>query len=69
MTDEAQFAPGPMWRGGLVADKMGLGKTLSMIALVAADQDSTLNDKSFTGHPIYGASISSTLIVVPLSCK
>ncbi|EUC36252.1 hypothetical protein COCCADRAFT_23992 [Bipolaris zeicola 26-R-13] len=67
MTDEAQFAPGPMWRGGLVADEMGLGKTLSMIALVAADQDSTLNDKSFTGHPIYGASISSTLIVVPLS--
>ncbi|EUC41874.1 hypothetical protein COCMIDRAFT_53050, partial [Bipolaris oryzae ATCC 44560] len=69
ITDEAQSTPGPMWRGGLLADEMGLGKTLSMIALIASDQDSTFNDNSLTDHPIYGASLSSTLIVVPLSCN
>ncbi|KAJ5064931.1 SNF2 family N-terminal domain-containing protein [Bipolaris maydis] len=67
MTAEAKSTPGPIWRGGLLADEMGLGKTLSMIALIASDQDSTSNDKSFTGPPIHGAPISSTLIVVPLS--
>ncbi|KAJ6200143.1 SNF2 family N-terminal domain-containing protein [Bipolaris maydis] len=57
MTAEAKSTPGPIWRGGLLADEMGLGKTLSMIALIASDQDSTSNDKSFTGPPIHGAPI------------
>jgi SNF2 family DNA or RNA helicase len=58
-----------MWRGGLLADEMGLGKTLSMIALIASDQDRHLSDDLCAGHPIREASIGSTLIVVPLSCK
>jgi hypothetical protein len=69
VTDEARSIPGPMWRGGLLADEMGLGKTLGMIALIASDQDRSSSNVPFTDYPTSGTSISSTLIVMPLSCK
>ncbi len=31
----------PQFRGGIVADPMGLGKTLTMIALIAAEKHSS----------------------------
>lgn len=46
----------PEFRGGIVADPMGLGKTLTMIALVATDQVN-VNHNNQSAMP--------TLIVVP----
>lgn len=46
---------------------MGLGKTLTMIALVATDLDNESPDNDTSGalHP----KVPTTLIVVPPSCK
>ncbi|USP82246.1 hypothetical protein yc1106_09520 [Curvularia clavata] len=60
---------GPLWLGGLLADEMGLGKTLSMIALIASDQDRTLRNDLLMSHPVSETSIHSTLIVLPPSCN
>jgi hypothetical protein len=55
------------FRGGILADMMGLGKTLSMISLVAHDKvlgkESRLLDANGT---VLG---KGTLIVVPPSCE
>ena len=69
VTGEVQSAPGPVWSGGLLADEMGLGKTLSMIALVASDQDRRSDNDPSTGYSTSETCIASTLIVVPLSCR
>jgi len=59
--------PPPQLYGGIIADPMGLGKTLTMIALAATD---LLNEKSFDSH--YGSKkddlkqiVDTTLIIVP----
>ena len=39
INDEVQMEPPIIFRGGLLADQMGLGKTLSIISLVASDLD------------------------------
>jgi SWI/SNF-related matrix-associated actin-dependent regulator of chromatin subfamily A3 len=44
ITEESQFEPPPEFRGGILADHMGLGKSLSMIALIASDQTHTQLD-------------------------
>ncbi|KAI0840035.1 SNF2 family N-terminal domain-containing protein [Hypoxylon sp. FL0890] len=56
----------PQFRGGIIADPMGLGKTLVMIALSATDLDPrygsrTLNIKDRTDRP----SITATLVIIP----
>ncbi|KAI9067101.1 hypothetical protein FKP32DRAFT_1588914 [Trametes sanguinea] len=55
-TKTPQEAPPALGRGALCADSMGLGKTLTMLALVLATKSDTPLDHS-----------NSTLIVVPLS--
>lgn len=55
-TKTPQTSPPVLGRGALFADAMGLGKTLTMIALVLA-----------TGHDHPAHFSNSTLIVVPLS--
>ncbi|KAK0504709.1 SNF2 family N-terminal domain-containing protein [Armillaria luteobubalina] len=55
-TKTPQTSPPVLGRGALFADAMGLGKTLTMIALVLA-----------TGHDCPAHFSNSTLIVVPLS--
>ncbi|KAI0356200.1 hypothetical protein OH77DRAFT_1423798 [Trametes cingulata] len=55
-TKTPQEAPPVLGRGALCADSMGLGKTLTMLALVLATKSDTPIDHS-----------NSTLIVVPLS--
>ena len=69
MTDGVQPTPDPLWRGGLLADEMGLVKTLSMIALIASDQDYDLSDQLTSSDSTFGTCTCSTLIVVPPSCK
>lgn len=49
-----------------MADQMGLGKTLQMIALVASDADKIL---PAGGIAWKGAELASTLIVVPFPRK
>ncbi|RSM00791.1 hypothetical protein CEP52_008933 [Fusarium oligoseptatum] len=53
----------PQCYGGIIADPMGLGKTLTMIALAATDleRDDTEMDTSEDGQ----LNVSATLIVVP----
>ncbi|KAN0114679.1 SNF2 family N-terminal domain containing protein [Hyaloscypha variabilis] len=59
--DRRQSEP-PNFRSGLLADQMGLGKSLSMISLIAANQYSGI------GHHIEAGMTptKSTLLVVPL---
>ena len=55
-------------RGGLLADHMGLGKSLTMISLIVSNPAESKESVVFT---TLGAirRIKSTLIVVPYSCK
>jgi SNF2 family DNA or RNA helicase len=51
--------------GGMIADPMGLGKTLTMISLVATDvqpQESVMDVDDVTTS-------ATTLIIVPRPCK
>ncbi|PQE05627.1 hypothetical protein CJF30_00007805 [Rutstroemia sp. NJR-2017a BBW] len=63
ITGKKQQTEPPNFRAGLLADQMGLGKSLSMIALIAANQYSKTEGYQGTELP----TIKATLIVVPLS--
>ena len=60
VTGELQPEPPPDFRGGIIADQMGLGKSLSIIALIAQDRDQPdyYYESSSEVH------VRSTLIVV-----
>lgn len=71
VTGAYQDSPPPDFRGGLLADQMGLGKSLSMISLILSNPASDLK----TAEPAYLNSLGSddavslvktTLLVVPL---
>ncbi|KAH6967255.1 P-loop containing nucleoside triphosphate hydrolase protein [Fusarium venenatum] len=65
VSDASQVQEPPQCYGGIVADPMGLGKTLTMIALVATDMNNqNLNDNS--GEEFH-QTVPTTLIVVPPS--
>ncbi|KAL6900038.1 hypothetical protein GGI43DRAFT_406165 [Trichoderma evansii] len=57
----------PQFYGGIIADPMGLGKTLTMIALAATDLDNSINttkdciERDVGGNPY----ITTTLIIIP----
>lgn len=53
----------PQFYGGIIADPMGLGKTLSMIALIATD----LKDYHYGMHDSIDNDLSNetTLVIVP----
>ncbi|KAH8126281.1 hypothetical protein LI328DRAFT_166248 [Trichoderma asperelloides] len=57
----------PQFYGGIIADPMGLGKTLTMIALAASDLDGTINtSKSSMDIELeVQHCIAATLIIVP----
>ena len=55
ITGQRQYKPPPSFRGGLLIDAPGLGKSLSVIALIAAGRAKSAG--------------STTLLVVPKSCK
>ena len=57
-------------RGGILADEMGLGKTLTMLAtIVRSLAEARCSTQSHGGSSRMGqARLSSTLIILPLSC-
>lgn len=69
ITNQQQSSPPPEFRGGLLADQMGLGKSLSMISLIAAHPAGSLDLKTFTDCDPKQMPVKATLLVVPFSCK
>lgn len=68
VSESGSKSPPPPFRGGVIADPMGLGKTLTMIALAATDlSGSTVNrpDSPVIETRDQFTSVSATLIVVP----
>ncbi|OAR04576.1 hypothetical protein LLEC1_02187 [Akanthomyces lecanii] len=60
----------PAFYGGVIADPMGLGKTLTMLALAATDLTKPVDCNELTDRPCSNSrSVSATLIVVPLPRK
>ncbi|KAI0543265.1 SNF2 family N-terminal domain-containing protein [Xylaria digitata] len=56
----------PEFRGGVIADTMGLGKTLTMIALVAADLDNPREQTMNIVHDVPGVpEVETSLIIIP----
>ena len=72
VTGETLNHPPPAFRGGILADAMGLGKTLSAIALLTSGVqgfDQRHNWENL-GSPLTGTaptSLKTTLVIVPLS--
>ena len=60
VSNTSQLDEPPEFRGGIIADPMGLGKTLTMISLVATDLDAEDRDEE-ADDPSNG----TTLVVVP----
>ena len=71
ITGTWQTSRPPEFYGGLLADSMGLGKSCSMIALIARDMESHMKPCGTRIRPVHEASDSTkaTLLVVPLSRK
>ncbi|PON22550.1 hypothetical protein TGAM01_v208634 [Trichoderma gamsii] len=65
VSDSVQKETPPQFYGGIIADPMGLGKTLSMISLVASDLLFDPNDPSSLTGAAAEDSTGCTLIVVP----
>jgi SNF2 family DNA or RNA helicase len=56
----------PQFYGGIIADPMGLGKTLSMIALIATDSTGYhCRDSVIYGNTDDDVSNKTTLVIVP----
>lgn len=66
ITEMCQKAVPPDSRGGLLADQMGLGKSLTMISLIALNTYKSNEGGIFTSQG-YLRRLKSTLIVVPYS--
>jgi SNF2 family DNA or RNA helicase len=59
----------PQFYGGIIADPMGLGKTLTMIALAATDLDRDTNTKDRMEVEIEDKhDVPATLIIIPPPC-
>ena len=65
MTGTKTQSKPPAFKGGILADQMGLGKSLSIIALIASDFDDLASREPRL--KITGCMVKATLIVVPLS--
>lgn len=66
ITESVQDDEPPQFCGGIIADPMGLGKTLTMIALVSTDAEKRNEE---LGLPKTSNYVGATLIVVPPPCK
>lgn len=66
ITGECYDAQPPEFRGGLLADSMGLGKSLSMLSLITANQCGDTEDIPTNPNTV---AVKTTLLVVPFTCK
>jgi hypothetical protein len=69
VSNAVQLDEPPQFYGGIISDPMGLGKTLSMIGLIAYD---IIIDRSIPSTLTGVSAVSSsdhTLVVVPPPCK
>lgn len=62
ITGQKQMRPPEQFRGGLLIDAPGLGKTLSIIALIAADLEEQKKYEHTNDR-------CPTLLVVPKTCR
>jgi len=69
VSDTYQTDEPPQFYGGIVADPMGLGKTLSMISLIASDINLDHSDLSNLSGVDTEESSGRTLVIVPPPCK
>ena len=69
MTGESQDHPPPDFCGGILADAMGLGKTLTVIALITSGfkEDERHEEQYISGSIDAGSRVKTTLLIVPLS--
>ena len=70
---KTQISKPPQFCGGILADPMGLGKSLSMISLIANDSSNTSQDmseelKDMNRYESYHFT-SATLLIVPPPCE
>jgi SNF2 family DNA or RNA helicase len=68
ITGSSQSSEPPESKGGLLADKMGLGKSLTMISLIALNPTLCKEPLIFTSQGSIRR-VKSTLVVVPYSCR
>jgi SWI/SNF-related matrix-associated actin-dependent regulator of chromatin subfamily A3 len=68
VTENSQRTEPHESRGGLLADQMGLGKSLTMISLIASSRAQSNSSVVFTAQGTI-CRIKSTIIVVPYSCE
>ena len=69
VTDTVHTEEPTQFYGGIIADPMGLGKTLSMIALIASDIHLDYKDLSSLPGANIKKSSGQTLVIVPPSCR
>ncbi|KAK0724038.1 SNF2 family N-terminal domain-containing protein [Lasiosphaeris hirsuta] len=65
ISDARQVDEPPPFYGGIIADPMGLGKTLTMIALIASDAHSHGLDDPSASLDVHEESCGLTLVIVP----
>ena len=72
MTGETSELPPPDFRGGILADAMGLGKTLTVLALLATTIQApppsrSWEDRAWSSPECTSHHSRTTLVIVPLS--
>jgi SNF2 family DNA or RNA helicase len=67
ITGKKQMYPPPDFSGGLLGDQMGLGKTLSIIALIVSNTARLSRKRPRVGQTT-AQDVKTTLIVAPMSC-
>ena len=65
VSDTHQEEPPDDFHGGIIADPMGFGKTLTMIALIASD----ISGQNAAGFSNSGGAFSQSLVIVPPPCE
>jgi hypothetical protein len=71
VTKERRSTMPPQFYGGILADQMGLGKTLQILALIATDLEGS-NQAIYPvlATPGFGLTRSqTTLVILPISCR